>query len=116
MQVMPAILLSFAILPSEPGAPMPAPDVASLCEMLEDRRHVRGQAHAALLLVQSAVPEAESLVHDGLRNYEEADAFLALAAAVRTSQDVRFAGDLLAALVVNRPVIRQAAAEGLAVL
>src|SRR5262245_15345122 len=117
MQAMPALFLtSLTLFPGQPGERSREPDIALLREMLQDDRHVRGQAHAALLLVQSTVPEAESLVHEGLRNHAAVDTFLALATAIRTNQDSRFTGDLLAALVVNRPTIRQAAAEALAVL
>ncbi len=90
------------------------PDVARLREMLQDREHPRAQNQAALLLVQTPGEEAEKVVHQGLRRADDADVFLALAAAVQTAKDNRFLDDLLGALLVSRPGIRSAAIEALA--
>src|SRR5262249_41029533 len=76
----------------------------------------RGQSQAALLLVQSKDPAAEKIVRQGLRTPENEEAFQALATAVRLKQDSRFIGELLAALVANKPRIRQVVAETLAAL
>jgi HEAT repeat protein len=84
--------------------------------MLQDHEHPRGQSQAALLLVQSAAPEAEKAVRQGLRRADDPEVFLALATAVHTAQDNRFVDDLLAALLVSRPGIRAAAAEALSSL
>jgi HEAT repeat protein len=93
-----------------------ADDVAHLGEMLQDRQHPRSQSQAALLLVESHAAEACALVRQGLRQAETAEAFLALASAVRLRRDPRFTDELFAALAGDRPAIRQAAAETLAVL
>ncbi|MGL4550441.1 MAG: HEAT repeat domain-containing protein [Gemmataceae bacterium] len=89
-------------------------DLGQLRELLYDRLDPRGQSQAALLLVQSRDPAAEKLVRQGLRQAENEEAFQALATAVRLRQDARFLGELLAALVANRPRIRQVVAETLA--
>jgi HEAT repeat protein len=98
------------------SAQSPALDPANLREMLQDRQHPRGQNQAALLLLQSNGPEAEKLVRQGLQQSEDAEVFLALATAVRVLQDSRFLDELLPALTITRPGIRQAAVEALAVL
>src|SRR5262249_51999129 len=59
---------------------------------------------------------AEKLIHQGLRQPENEEMFLALTAAVRLRQDRRFFDDLLLALKANKPRIRQVVAETLAVL
>jgi HEAT repeat protein len=94
----------------------PDPDLGQLRELLHDRLDPRGQSQAALLLVQSKDPAAEKIVRQGLRTPENEEAFQALATAVRLKQDARFIGELLAALVANRPRIRQVVAETLAAL
>lgn len=94
----------------------PSPDLASLQEMLLDHQHPRGQSQAALLLVQHVAPESEKIVRQGLQQAEDGEVFLALANAVRFCQDGRYLDDLLPALAVNRPGVRQAAAEALAAL
>ncbi len=68
------------------------------------------------MLVQTAGADAEKLVRQGLQQTEDAEVFLALAAAVRVARDGRYLDELLPALSVNRPGVRQAAAEALAVL
>src|SRR5262249_46925748 len=52
----------------------------------------------------------------GLRQGDNEEMFLALAAAVRLRQDSRFLDDLLAVLTANRPRLRQVVAETLAAL
>jgi HEAT repeat protein len=101
-----------------PGRAPPAADVdlAHLLEVLQDRQDPRGQSQAALLLVQSADPGAEKVVRQGLRQPENTEVFLALTAAVRLRHDGRFLDELFAALGANRPRVRQAVAETLAVL
>jgi HEAT repeat protein len=94
----------------------PRPDLAHLQEMLHDRQHPHGQSQAALLLVQSKAEGADALVRQGLRQTEDPELFLALAAAVRLNGDLRFTDELFTALADSRPHIRQAAAETLAVL
>ncbi|MHB1425213.1 MAG: HEAT repeat domain-containing protein [Gemmataceae bacterium] len=113
MQAIQPILLCLGMLAS---GDWQAPDLAHLREMLHDRQHPHGQSQAALLLVQSNLDGAEKAVRDGLRGVENAEVFLALAAAVRLRQDHRFRAELLAALSSDRPPIREAAAQTLAVL
>jgi HEAT repeat protein len=108
------LLATLTALPALAQAP--APDLGSLREMLFDRQHPRGQSQAALLLIQTAGPEAEKIVRQGLQQADDAEIFLALVTAVRITQDSRFLDELLPALAVNRPGVRQAAAEALAVL
>jgi HEAT repeat protein len=108
---MPAIICLALFLQGNPGL-----DYSQLRELLYDRQDPRGQSQAALLLVQSASAEAERLVRQGLRHVENEEAFLALAAAVRMKQDARFTGELVAALLANKPRIRHTVAEALAAL
>ena len=84
--------------------------------MLQDRQNPRGQCHAALLLVQDQSDDAEKIVRQGLRQTDDPELFIALASAVRATQDQRFVDELLAALAVNRTGVRPAAAEALAAL
>jgi HEAT repeat protein len=103
----------------EPAASDPGPrgpDLALLEEMLRDKQHPRGQCQAALLLMQSPAAEAERIVRQGLRRTEEPEVFAALAAAAHLCQDTRFQKELLAGLASRRPMVRQAAAQALAVL
>jgi HEAT repeat protein len=123
MQPIQPILLGLGMTLLAPGPVHPAPpahaaelDLAHLREVLYDRQDPRGQSQAALLLVQSRDRGAEKLVQQGLRQPEEAEVFLALAAAVRLRQDGRFLDELLAALTANHSRVRQAVAETLAVL
>jgi HEAT repeat protein len=91
-------------------------DLAHLREVLHDRLDPLGQSQAALILVQSDDPDAEKMVRQGLHQHEETEVFLALCAAVRLRHDRRFLDELLKALRANKPRIRQAIAETLAVL
>src|SRR5579884_509894 len=114
MQAIQPILLGLGMLLGDGGAAGPrGPDPAYLQEMLHDRQHALGQSQAALLLVQSTRDGAEKLVRDGLRGTENAEVFLALAAAVRLCQDRRFLDELFAALSARRPTVREAAAQAL---
>src|SRR5262249_8719534 len=92
------------------------PDLALLQEMLLDRQSPRGQCQAAPLLVQDRSPEAEKVVRQALLQTDDPELFVAVASAVRTAQDGRFADELLAALAVDRPRVRPAEAEALAVV
>lgn len=89
---------------------------ARLREVLQDREHPLRQSQAALLLVQSPNPEAEKMVRQGLRQLDAPPVFVALADAVRHTQDARFAEELLGALASRSPTIRQAAVDGIAAL
>jgi HEAT repeat protein len=109
------LLVAAALLPPAEGGPARA-DLPRLRELLRDRQCPRGQSQAALLLLQSEGPEAEQMVRQALRQADDLDTFLALASAVRLAQDGRFLDELIAALTNNRPGVRQAAAEALAVL
>src|SRR5262249_16453712 len=117
MPAVPSRLITLALLAASAGAARAAPpDLAQLQEMLLDRQHPRSQSQAASPRVQSTAPEAEKVVRRGLQQAEDAEVFLALASAVRASQDGRFLEELLAALAAARPGVRQGAAEALAVL
>ncbi len=117
MQALVPILLGLTTLFGDSGAAnAPAPDLAHLREMLHDRQYPHGQSQAALLLVQSKLDGAEKAVREGLGGVESVEVFLALAAAVRLRQDRRFLEELFAALSSARPVIREAAAQTLAIL
>src|SRR5262249_24166961 len=114
MQTVQPILLGLGLILGEAGAGRPpGEDLARLQELLHDHQHPRGQSQAALLLLQSG-PDAEKAVRQGLQQTEDTGVFLALAAAVSLGRDGRFADELLTALAVNRPGVRQAAAEALA--
>lgn len=114
MQTIQPILLGLGMLLGEGAAH--APDLAHLHEMLHDRQHPHSQSQAALLLVESSLDGAEKAVRDELRRMENAEVFLALAAAIGLRQDRRFLDELLAALSARRPAIRESAAQALAVL
>jgi HEAT repeat protein len=117
MHVISPILLGLGLLLTHAGTARAAgPDLALLQEMLLDRQSPRGQCQAALLLVQDRSSEAEKIVRQALCQTDDPELFVAVAAAVRTAQDARFVDELLAALAVNRPGVRPAAAEALAVL
>jgi HEAT repeat protein len=112
----PLFVLHALLLCRLASAQSPSSDLGGLREMLLDRQHPRGQSQAALLVVQSPLPDAENVVRQGLRQTEDVEVFLALATAVRVLQDGRFINDLLPAFAVSRPGVRQAAAEAVAVL
>src|SRR5262249_54560882 len=82
--------------------------------MLHDRPHPRTHSQAALRLVQARSAEAEEIIHQGLKQTDATEVFLALAEALRMQKDTRFVEDLLAALANGRPAVRQAAADTLA--
>ncbi|HWG45021.1 MAG TPA: HEAT repeat domain-containing protein, partial [Gemmataceae bacterium] len=116
MHAIQPILFGLGMLFADGGAAdVRMPDLSHLQEMLHDRQHPHLQSQSALLLVQCSLDGAEKLVHDGLRNLENVEVFLALAAAVRLHQDRRFRDDLFAGLSARRPPIREAAAQTLAV-
>jgi HEAT repeat protein len=117
MQSIQPILLALGLLfGSEETTPDTGPDLALLREMLHDRQNVRGQSQAALLLLESKGPEAETIIRQGLQQTEDVEAFQALALSIRLCQDTRFADELLRGLSCNRPGVRQVAAETLALL
>ncbi|MFQ3592152.1 MAG: HEAT repeat domain-containing protein [Gemmataceae bacterium] len=91
-------------------------EVGQLRELLFDRLDPRGQSQAALLLVQSKDPAAEKIIRAALIQLDNEEAFQALATAIRIKQDCRFLRELVAALVANRPRLRQVVAETLASL
>jgi HEAT repeat protein len=117
MQAISPILIGLGLLlPAADAVRPPEADPARLQETLRDRRDPAGQSQAALLLVQCPTEDAEIAVRQALEQTEEVDVFSVLAGAVRLCQDDRFAEELLAALRSVRPLVRQAAAEALAVL
>jgi HEAT repeat protein len=109
-------LLGLSLLPAAGLQPPLAADAARLREMLHDRQSPRNQSQAALLLVQSSLPDAADIVHQGLRQTDAPEVFLALAAAVRLQGDPRFRDDFFTALLGGSPTLRQAAAAALAEL
>src|SRR4051794_36553787 len=109
------LLLKLALLVPVAGlSAAPPSDPARLRELLRDRQHPRGQSQAALLLVQSADPDAEEIVREGLRQTDAGDVFTALATAVSLEHDSRFRDELLAALTSGPSALRQEAAAALA--
>src|SRR5262245_21801660 len=108
-------VLSLGLALGAGGVPLaPRLDPASLRELLYNPQQPRNQAQAALLLVQSTLPEAEEIVRHGLRQTDSVEVFLALASAVRVGKDARFREEMLGALRDGHPPIRQAAATVLA--
>jgi HEAT repeat protein len=127
MQTIPVFLFGLALLVPPPGGPesspalpTPAlervPDLTLLQEMLRDRQNPRGQSQAALLLLQDTSPEAEIIVRQVLQQTEDSEGFQAMALAVRLCLDSRFSDELVRALTSPRSLVRQTAAETLAVL
>lgn len=93
--------------------PMPAVDIPRLREQLADKNKPLGQAQAAVLLIQERTPLAGETIRQYLRDAKNAEAFVAIAAAIQWSRDFRFQEELLEALFADNPSIRQAAAEAL---
>jgi HEAT repeat protein len=112
-----ALLLSLGMIdPAADPAPAAAQDLASLREMLHDQQRPRRQSQAALLLIQNPSPDAQEIIHQGLRQTDTPEVFHALASALRVTQDHRFNEDLLSVLNGGQPLLRTAAAESLAEL
>lgn len=97
-----------------PPARTVAADVARLKELLYQRDRAAEQSQAALLLVQSAAPEAQAAVREGLRRHDRPDVFQAIAAALRIWRDERLIPLLLQALANDQASIRQPAIDALA--
>lgn len=119
MCTLPALLLGLSLLvpgKDESLSEAITKDPARLREMLHNRHHNRDQSQAALLLVLSHTTDADEIVRKGLTQTDSLDTFLALTSALRLTRDFRFNEELLAALNNGPPLIRQAAAETLAVL
>src|SRR5262249_43955795 len=117
MSTIQSLVLSLGIVwPGADPETLPKADPAQLRETLQDRQHPLRQSQAALLLVQNPSAEAEKIVRQGLKQLDVPHVFVALADAVRLHQDGRFVEELVSALASNSPVVRQAAAEGLAAL
>jgi HEAT repeat protein len=112
-----ALLLALGMFaPAAETAPMPAPDAARLREILHDSQHPRKQSQAALLLVQSAAPEAAQIVRQGLKQTDSPEVFKALATALQLCHDRRFVEPLLTTLSGGPLTHRHAAASALAEL
>lgn len=119
MSTIPALLLGLSLYaPAKDDflSGSVAKDPARLREMLQNRQHHRDQGQAALLLILSHTPDADDIVRKGLTQTDSPETFLALTAALRLTRDFRFNDELLLALNNGPAVIRQAAAETLAVL
>jgi HEAT repeat protein len=112
-----ALLLALGMLaPAADTSPTPAPDTARLREMLYDSKHPHKQSQAALLLVQSAAPEAAEIVRQGLKQTDSPEVFKVLAFALQLCQDRRFVEPLWATLSGGPLAHRHAAAAALAEL
>lgn len=116
MSILLALALSLAMSPAAEVPPLATLDPARLRELLLDHLRPESQSQAALLLVQSRLPEAEMIVRQGLRPTAAPETFAILATAVRLCRDTRFQEELLTALTEGRPAARQAAMETLAAL
>jgi HEAT repeat protein len=117
MSVIQSLVLGLAVVwpGADPEPPLKA-DPVTLREALYDSQQPRRQSQAALLLVQSSSPEVAAIVRQGLKQTDSPEVFLALADAVRSSQDGRFVEELASGLASGSAVVRQAAAECLAAL
>jgi len=117
MQTLTLLLLGlgFFVPPPEPQLER-VPDLTLLQEMLRDRQNPRSQNQAALLLVQSNLPETEAIIRQGLQQVDDPEMFQALAQAIRLCQDNRFLEELVRGLHSPRPTVRQTAAETLALV
>lgn len=117
MQTLSLFLLGLGLVTAAPEPSLErVSDLSLLQEMLRDRQNPRGQSQAALLLVQSPLIEAETILRQGLQQIEDPEMFQPVALAIRLAPDHRFLDELLHGLSSSRPTVRQAAAETLAVL
>lgn len=102
--------------PMAETAPLPAPDVARLREVLHDRTQPLAQSQAALLLVQARTAEANRILRRALQETETPDVFLAITSALRLCEDNRFNPELLTAIQSDRAALHQNAADTLVLL
>jgi HEAT repeat protein len=110
----PAASVPAASQSAQDASPTAAIEVARLKELLYQRDRTQEQGQAAMLLVQSSAPEAQTIVRDGLRRHDRTDVFQALASAIRLWREARYIPLLLQALTSDQLAIRQSAMEALA--
>jgi HEAT repeat protein len=94
--------------------PVVGADVARLTELLYNRADPIQQSQAAILLLQLDSPESREVVRQGLRRWDRADVFQALAGALRLRRDPQYILLLLRALSSEQAAIRQSAIDALA--
>lgn len=107
-------MIGLSMLAPAAAPPARTDDAPRLREMLYDRRHVRPQSQAALLLVIDTSAEAAEIVRNGLKQSESPEVFHALCTALTLRRDHRFNEELFAALIAGPTERRQHAADALA--
>jgi len=91
----------------------PASDIARLKELLADKKQPQLQAQAAYLILQQQTPLATETVKQYLRDPRNVEVFTAFAGAIKLRRDGRFSEELIEALSIDSPAVRQSAAEAL---
>ena len=91
----------------------PASDIARLRELLADKKQPQLQAQAAYLILNQQTPLATETVKQYLRDPRNVEVFTAFAGAIKLRRDGRFSEELIEALSIELPAIRQAAVEAL---
>ena len=91
----------------------PASDIARLRELLADKKQPQLQAQAAYLILQQQTPLATETVKQYLRDPRNVEVFTAFAGAIKLRRDGRFYEELIDALSIDLPAVRQAAVEAL---
>ncbi len=91
----------------------PASDIARLRELLADKKQPQLQAQAAYLILQQQTPLATETVKQYLRDPRNVEVFTAFAGAIKLRRDGRFSEELIEALSIELPAVRQAAVEAL---
>ena len=91
----------------------PASDIARLRELLADKKQPQLQAQAAYLILQQQTPLATETVKQYLRDPRNVEVFTAFAGAIKLRRDGRFSDELIEALSIELPAVRQAAVEAL---
>ncbi|MEY4946896.1 MAG: hypothetical protein RIR22_1597 [Planctomycetota bacterium] len=91
----------------------PASDIARLRELLADKKQPQLQAQAAYLILQQQTTLATETVKQYLRDPRNVEVFTAFAGAIKLRRDGRFSEELIEALSIELPAVRQAAVEAL---
>jgi len=91
----------------------PASDIARLRELLADKKQPQLQAQAAYLILNQQTPLATETVKQYLRDPRNVEVFTAFAGAIKLRRDGRFSEELIEALSIELPAVRQAAVEAL---
>ncbi|MBJ7495382.1 MAG: HEAT repeat domain-containing protein, partial [Gemmataceae bacterium] len=82
-------------------------------ELLADKKQPQLQAQAAYLILQQQTPLATETVKQYLRDPRNVEVFTAFAGAIKLRRDGRFSEELIEALSIELPAVRQAAVEAL---